>query len=293
MNVSSVSDYALKLLGDRTKGQVHSVFGTSFNVKLAGNLVHVGPDSCSLSCLGMNIAAGEMPCVVRAIAQGDPVAWDGDRLVIWGSSRAISLAVGAAPVACLGIPRAVGTGVGLDAELYAALEPLGLLDRIGLPWHGEERSVTALTGLARFSSMCLARELGAEVPLREESAQRAMRAAVDYLVGRGLGLTPSGDDVLCGYGCGLWFLYGGRGLAASYFDAVAAAYPGKTTAVSEAYLNAICAGYANADYIGLCSALRAGGVAMLPARLSRVLEVGHTSGADGLLGFGAALCCLL
>ena len=29
------------------------------------------------------------------------------------------------------------------------------------------------------------------------------------------------------------------------------------------------------------------------ARLSRVLEAGHTSGADGLLGFGAAFCCLL
>ena len=50
---------------------------------------------------------------------------------------------------------------------------------------------------------------------------------------------------------------------------------------------------ANADYIDLCTTLRAGEVAMLPARLSRVLEVGHTSGADGLLGFAAAFCCLI
>ncbi len=60
---------------------------------------------------------------------------------------------------------------------------------------------------------------------------------------------------------------------------------GKTTAVSEAYLAAICDGYANADYLGSASTLRSGEVAMLPTRLSRVLEVGHTSGADGLFGF--------
>lgn len=293
MNVSSVSDYALKLLGERAKGQVHSVFGTSFNVELAGSLVHVGPDGCSLSCLGMSIAAGEMPCVLRAIGQGDPATWDGARLIIQASSRTISLAVGAAPVVCLGVPRIAGTGIGIDARLRAALEPLDLADRIGLPWSGEERSVTALTSLARFSSICLARELGEEIPLREESAQRAMRAAIDYLVGRGPGLTPSGDDVLCGYGCGLRFLYGGRGLAASYFDAVAAAYFGKTTAVSEAYLKAICAGYANEDYLELLEAVRSADPASLPAALSRVLAVGHTSGADGLLGFGAAFCCLL
>ena len=116
-----------------------------------------------------------------------------------------------------------------------------------------------------------------------------------YLVGRGLGLTPSGDDVLCGFGCGLRFLYGVDPLAQRFFDDVAAAVlgRGKTTAVSEAYLAAICEGYANADYLELCETLRSHEVAMLPTRLSRVLEVGHTSGADGLFGFAAAFCCLM
>lgn len=293
MNVSSASDYALQLLGDAAQGRVHSVFGTSFNVELAGELVHVGPDDQPLSCLGVAIAAGEMPCVLRAIEAGDAVAWDGVRLVIQAASRPVSLLVAGAPVAHLSVPRVEGAPVGLDAAVAAAIADLDLAERIGLPWFGEERSVVALTSLARFSSMCLARELGERNPLREESATRAMRSAVEYLVGRGLGLTPSGDDVLCGYGCGLRLLYGGSGLAQTFFTAVAEVYPGKTTAVSEAYLKAICAGYANADYIDLCATLRAGEVAMLPARLSRVLEVGHTSGADGLLGFAAAFCCLI
>ena len=296
MNVSSVSDYALKLLGDRAQGSVHSVFATSFNVELAGGLVHIGPVDAPLSCLGATVAAGELALVLRAIEVGDPVEWDGRDLVVRARARVFAFALAQAPVRSTRIPRGVATeGAGLDAELYRALKAVHLTERIGLPWEGEERSQAALMGLARFSSMCLAHELGFENPVRAESASRAMRGAVDYLVGRGLGLTPSGDDVLCGFGCALRFLYGVQPLPQRFFDEVARAAigRGKTTAVSEAYLAAVCEGYANEDYLALCETLGNHEVAMLPARLSRVLEVGHTSGADGLLGFAAAFCCLV
>lgn len=296
MNVSSVSDYALKALGKHAQGSVHSVFNTSFNVELAGRLIHIGPDDAPLSCLGAAIAAGEMALVLRAIAAGDPVDWDGCDLVVRARSRVFAFGLARAPVRCMRIPCGVATdGAGLDAELHRSLGGLNLTEHIGLPWEGEERSHTALMSLARFSSMCLAHELGFESSLRAESASRAMRSAVDYLAGRGLGLTPSGDDVLCGFGCALRFLYGGQPLSQRFFDELAQTVLGcgKTTAVSEAYLAAVCEGYANEDYLELCATLAAHEVVMLPTRLSRVLEVGHTSGADGLLGFAAAFCCLV
>lgn len=296
MNVSSVSDYALKLLGEQAQGNVHSVFATSFNVELAGRLVHIGPDDAPLSCLGAAIAAGEMALVLRAIEAGDPVIWDGRDLVVRSRSRTLAFGFAQAPVRCMRIPRDIATdGAGLDAELYRSIDGLRLTEHIGLPWEGEERSRTALMNLARFSSMCLAHELGFESSLRAESASRAMRSAVDYLAGRGLGLTPSGDDVLCGFGCALRFLYGMQPLSQRFFDELVQSVLGcgKTTAVSEAYLAAVCEGYANEDYLELCATLAAHEVVKLPARLSRVLEVGHTSGADGLLGFAAAFCCLI
>lgn len=296
MNVSSVSDYALKLLGERAQGSVHSVFATSFNVELAGELIHIGSEDAPLSCLGATVAAGEASLAVRAIEAGDPAEWDGRSLVVHGRARTLAFNLAHAPRRGMRVPHALAAeGMGLDAELYRALDSLHLAERIGLPWEGEERSHTALMSLARFSSMCLAHALGYENPVRVEAASRAMSGAVGYLVGRGLGLTPSGDDVLCGFGCGLRFLYGVDPLAQRFFDDVAAAVlgRGKTTAVSEAYLAAICEGYANADYLELCETLRSHEVAMLPTRLSRVLEVGHTSGADGLFGFAAAFCCLM
>ena len=52
-------------------------------------------------------------------------------------------------------------------------------------------------------------------------------------------------------------------------------------------------GYANEDYLDLLAVVRAMDEQALPDALARVLELGHTSGADSLLGFGAAFCCLL
>ena len=122
-----------------------------------------------------------------------------------------------------------------------------------------------------------------------------MHGAVEYLVGRGLGLTPSGDDVLMGFGMALRFLYCGdvSSMAQAFFETVSSVVPGKTTAVSEAYYRAMGEGYANEDYLDLLAVVRAMDEQALPDALARVLELGHTSGADSLLGFGAAFCCLL
>ncbi len=219
MNVSSVSDYALKLLGERAQGSVHSVFATSFNVELAGELIHIGSEvRCSLSCLGVTSRRGR-PCLLWARSRR-AIRLSGTAGASWSSGRARHLAC--VRSACAGrvhrVPHALaGGGHGPRRRSSTARSTAcDLVDCIGLPWDGEERSVTALTSFARFSSMCLAHALGARFPVRvEDPPSRAMSAAVDYLVGRGLGLTPSGDDVLCGLVAGLRSSTGWTRLAAS------------------------------------------------------------------------------
>lgn len=122
-----------------------------------------------------------------------------------------------------------------------------------------------------------------------------MHGAVEYLVGRGLGLTPSGDDVLMGFGTALRFLYCGgvSSMAQAFFETVSSVVPGKTTAVSEAYYRAMGEGYANEDYLDLLAVVRAMDEQALPDALARVLELGHTSGADGSWGLvrRSVVCC--
>ncbi len=108
--------------------------------------------------------------------------------------------------------------------------------------------------------------------------------AVRALVGRGEGLTPSGDDALAGALLVAHALGTGTALA----DAVRARL-GATTAVSAALLDAAADGYAARPVVTLVDAAVAGDAEALRGALPAVLAIGHTSGADILTGIRVAL----
>lgn len=155
---------------------------------------------------------------------------------------------------------------------------------------------TALAHLAR-SLACA--DVGFGVGLEpDENLRRVLRqlsesttdgwpAAVRWLLGRGPGLTPSGDDILCGFGVGL-LVRGEAGahevLCTSMRDARRVR---RTTYVSEAYLDAMAEGYANEGVLDLLRAAGEGDA--LGGFIARVRDYGHTSGCDTLLGLALAL----
>lgn len=293
---SLVSDYALKRLEGCRMGSVHSSFATSLNIDMDGFLLHVGSDDAPLSCLGLSIAADEMEGLRTSVEPGDRVVLHDGVIRIYGRFGIGEIDICAASTRACSVPAFDSDKlVGIDSLLLHALGPFDLPVRCGLP--GESRSRRVLSELARYSAICsivAAGDAQAASTTRAGAARRAMTGAVDYLVGRGLGLTPSGDDVLCGFGTGLRFLYSEAYPKAwnLYTRAVRDMVPSKTTRVSEAYLEAMCRRYANADYLNLLDAIRSGRLDDLPALIETVLNVGHTSGADSLLGFAAAFCCL-
>jgi hypothetical protein len=108
-------------------------------------------------------------------------------------------------------------------------------------------------------------------------------SVVPRLVGRGPGLTPSGDDVLAG------FLIGARAFGldvAVLRRAALRSAPAATTALSAALLWHAARGECIDEVVGLAAALQGRG-APEPA-LSGLLAVGHTSGAALALGLIAA-----
>ncbi|MFF7245075.1 DUF2877 domain-containing protein [Embleya sp. NPDC008237] len=143
------------------------------------------------------------------------------------------------------------------AALRDALSPV----RTGL----SDRARTDLADLGRYAAT---------------DPERAAAAAL-RLVGLGPGLTPSGDDALCG------FLLARRLLdpeptGARHADAlgarVAAHAPGRTTDLSAALLGHAARGDGCAQLVDLIGAVGRG-TDVLP-RLHHLLTVGHTSGAD-------------
>lgn len=110
--------------------------------------------------------------------------------------------------------------------------------------------------------------------------------AATWLLGRGPGLTPSGDDILIGM---LGALHRAA-LPARSADAAAALHrlldtSEPTTDVSAAYLRDACRGRFAAP---LRRVLLASTPAETVARLTTLRAIGHTSGADTILGLAAA-----
>ncbi|WP_404392205.1 DUF2877 domain-containing protein [Humibacillus xanthopallidus] len=159
---------------------------------------------------------------------------------------------------------------------------------------------------------------------RTALAGRPLDAAVRGLVGAGRGLTPSGDDALCGVLLALASVEhpdAARTLAA--LRAQLAKALGRTTSLSAALLAAAASGYAVPDVVRLVTLLaaagstgrndtpgtpgtssvagRAGAIPRVDPRPDRtaydlalegVLAIGHTSGRDLLSGVAGALLAL-
>ena len=144
--------------------------------------------------------------------------------------------------------------------------------------------------------------------LRKGDGPAVSNAAQD-LAGLGPGLTPSGDDVLAGTLLAVALLKPAH--AHGCRENIMASTRGRTTRISEAYLEAAAAGEAGEAWHQLLAMLRrderttvadAAGEATTPspaggadlrAAVHRVLAFGETSGADMLAGFVLATTALL
>jgi hypothetical protein len=103
------------------------------------------------------------------------------------------------------------------------------------------------------------------------------------LVGRGPGLTPSGDDVIAGVLLAL--RSAGELAAVQGIGAALVPHLHRTTSISAALLRAAVEGYAVPEVVAL---LNSPGSSLDPNLLARVLAIGHSSGHDLVVGITAA-----
>lgn len=102
------------------------------------------------------------------------------------------------------------------------------------------------------------------------------------LVGRGSGLTPLGDDVLCG-----WLAaHRAVGVPTPAHDGLLPSLVGRTTLLSATLLECAARGEAVPELVGWLAAL---GTPAESAARERLLGLGHTSGAGLLAGATSAL----
>jgi hypothetical protein len=103
------------------------------------------------------------------------------------------------------------------------------------------------------------------------------------LLGLGPGLTPSGDDILCGVLLAL-NACGHGPVACELRAAILGAQAGQTGPLSSAFLRAAAEGKGAEPLHGAIGALLAGQIGAIAPSLARVGGMGHTSGWESLAG---------
>ena len=112
--------------------------------------------------------------------------------------------------------------------------------------------------------------------------------AASSLLGLGPGLTPAGDDALCGFMLGRRLSGEGTSTADGAINRIASSAAGRTSDVSAVQLELAAGGRFGEALLGVATALCAGKLPIASAT-ARCLAEGATSGADGLLGLVAGL----
>lgn len=244
------------------RGTVHSVFTRAVNCAVGDQLWTLLAADAPDSPYGVRLEPGALPGALGA-QPGDPV-----------SVRAGFVSVGTAVLDCRTAPRWVPPPAKPISGGWATrLETVGAL---AAPRAWPDSSVLA------------GRVVDA---LNQPAGVGAVQRAVDEAVGRGVGLTPSGDDVLVGLLAALWAAAPGTGRALSARARLADGWAktrSRTTDLGRHLLDQACRGLFGAALHGLLRAL-AGPVT--PPALSRavdlVLGLGATSGADTCVGVAA------
>jgi hypothetical protein len=282
--IVTVGSRAAETLRAHKCGHVFAVFERSFYVRFGDDLVCFGP--LALRAGPLNVLYDEpISWPERGLAPDLGVVRDGTSLRI-DERVHVDFADAQGWMPPVG-PRAIDNAIlraGLDrlAASVARRAPGGLGPLLCAPHAKRDRlldaSAPAIASLRAWLSASLA---GTDEP----------PPGVDALIGLGGGLTPSGDDYLCGVMTALNY-FGKASIASRLASVVLPRASHETNLVSHAYLRCAAAGEASIVLFDVLDCLLRANQPSLDERLDAVDAVGHTSGWDSLAG-AVAVCATL
>lgn len=279
------------LLATQPVGSVHSVFHNGVNIRMGEQLFFIGTTRNGQLPFGIHLSQHAVREVLETIHLDSVITWkpDQQRFVIDDGLLTISL-VNAVSFNWQ-IPKHDVQKETQADNLFMLLTSLLNEPRItGLTVNIEtfitnylEKSDTNETTEAHIRKLLLA----VQSTDREE-----IESVLRYFLGRGQGLTPSGDDHLVG----LLAIHTATGLLSPEFVNVLKRlvyYEKLTTDIGREYLLYAMQGRFSSDVVKLTSALtEETDIYMLKPLLSELLEMGHSSGIDTVFGMLLGLLAL-
>jgi hypothetical protein len=261
-----ISDYIYPLTQFGKNGTIHSVFERSFNIKVHDQLINVANFHNYLSSFGLFLPDSLFEELFPFIQQGNLVKITANELVVYSTLGVKKIDLRPFKLVSLKIADFQLENASL-ALLRDHLLTKGLANKIGLPLDVRAEHI--------FGKMRQKHKHWSAAEWQEITS---------YLIGRGQGLTPSGDDILVAYQTVLLVLADER--AAALAVPLSAADL-STTDVSKGYIASSAKGYVNSLLYQLFWDLAQGQTNTIEKNIERILQIGHSSGKD--LSFGMLL----
>lgn len=272
-------------------GTVHSVFRQACNLWLEpGTLLTLLPCQKGNVPHGIRLDTSSHSVFPHALRVGQPVACRGGILRIDGADFSVDLRnarlwhvdLQTMQIDCRRPAQAQVWAIAWsELNTYPRRSDLsGIMEGVS----PSEKPPTASEVLLQQSAHAVPTLLQATRDFQFEDARTSIR----LLIGLGPGLTPSGDDFLVGYMAGLWCTARAHPSRMRFLKDLGSELSEVsriTNAISCAYLRSSAKGHVSEALAKLAQQLnQANNMSSVRAATRAALQVGHTSGSDGVLG---------
>ncbi|WP_151533947.1 DUF2877 domain-containing protein [Cytobacillus depressus] len=286
----ALSDEIYQIISKNPKGCVHSIFNNSFNLSFGNHLVHIGGVENGMAPFGIALNEKHAQLLTRQITANQTVFWDesSNRLVF---TDEISLTLTQAVSMNHAIKSKMYNLHNLKNNVQVVANRLLQNDwRIGLAETKEDQA----TIIHYLINSDFANANKDNVMIQQLDTLRKLasghesinaKTVFDYWIGRGLGLTPSGDDIITGICAVLSSFEGTNKVFLEQLKQYLLEYGRKrTTHVAFEYLIYAVERKFHSHLIQMCDVIDQSEGPKISHALEEMKQIGHTSGADTLAG---------
>lgn len=261
-----ISSGLVQTPSSKATGQILSLFDHSFNIAFEEELLNVASSRLDCSSFGLTLPETDFEDLRISVLIGDRVKRDANRLMIYSSLGGVfEIVLSKEKLIDLKIAP-VQADATLIATIIKTLAEFPIREKTGL--HIDPHTQNFLDTLT--------------VPFLPQSE---FETSANFLIGRGRGLTPSGDDILLGYL--MTFKLFDLPIHSELLQSNTLVT--KTTIVSANYLRMLDLDIISESFKRFNKAILYRNIQHLRLSISRITEIGATSGFDTLLGVKLAL----
>ncbi len=256
-----MSSYIPRIIARSRYGRIHSLFQNSFNIQFESDLVNVNQVDKQLSSFGINLPHDILKNMISTIRLDDIVVIRANRIAIYGLAGDIHV---------INTQELEMVDLRLQCIVKSKIHLITIINM--------------LNGLICEGCKDLFRpDLEAEKIIKFlPSGEKPMNyfESLSRLVGRGEGLTPSGDDFLFGFFMIHSLFSQESALDDQFLDFVSH----NTTDISIAFMKSLKEGFISEYFRSFCDAVTYKDKRGLISSVEKIMTIGHTSGCDALYG---------